>query len=44
MEKMLNSDGAVSPMRDLEDLRYPDRGSSPLRLWQVGGVELRMTA
>lgn len=35
-EKLINSDGTMSLMRDFEDLRYPDREPSPVRFWQVG--------
>jgi len=33
--KKINANGAMSLMRDFEDLRYPNRQPSPIRFWQV---------
>lgn len=34
-EKQINTNGAMSLMRDFEDLLYPNREPSPVRFWQV---------
>ncbi|KAJ6133118.1 hypothetical protein N7471_008333 [Penicillium samsonianum] len=36
-ERLINSDGAMSIMQDFEDMRYPHREPSPVRIWRVSG-------
>jgi hypothetical protein len=36
-ERMINSDGAMSIMQDFEDMQYPYREPSPVRIWRVTG-------
>lgn len=33
----INSDGAMSIMRDFEDMQYPHREPSPVQMWEVSG-------